>query len=778
RSQLLAVPLLAGEAATRELLVRVAALQALVARGEGLPLEGLRDPCGLLDRAERGGMLEGVELVAVAELCAVTGRLRRFHGARREALEPVADLFDALPDLGSVAAMIHDLCEPDGRVRDAASPELAEMRSRAASLHMGLRDRIDRMTRDQDLGEVLQEPWFTLRDDRYVLPVRAERQSRVGGIVHGVSNTGATVFVEPQALVEMNNRLKLLQEEIARLERALLQEASGRVGKQAPAIRDAVARAITLDGLHARARLAASWDGHVPALRGGGRLRLRAVRHPLLLLEGVEVVPNDLDLEDPARVLVISGPNAGGKSVLLAAVGHCVLLAAAGIPIPASGDSELPALAALYVVLGDLQDLREHLSTFTGHLAELRRVTEEAAAGDLVLIDEIVTGTEPEQGSALAAGFLLELAERGCPVLVTTHYQKLKALALADPRFRSGAVGIDAETHRPTYRFTPGLPGVSSPLEVAAGLGVRAGILRRAREFLSGEEDLLQKGLARLQDQQAALERLTREAATARDEAAAARTKHEALRVRLEKEARQEIARTVAEATAEVREALREVGRIVASLQQGPVRAGLVEERRRRVQEVHRQLEQKAEALASDLAERSRPLGEGEVLAAGAQAFLRTLGRRVEVVDGPDEQGRYRVRFGTMTLRATREELAREWEAAARPAPRRSPREERPAAPGGPAVVDLRGARVDEGLETLARALDDALLDGRPLIQVIHGHGTGAMRKAVREALQASSQVVRHRPGRREEGGDGVTVAYLEEVRDEPPLRDGPLSPL
>jgi len=769
RERLASVPLLADAGDVRAALERSAALQALSARGEALPLEGLRDPGALLDRAERGGLLDGAELVSVADVCSVIGRVRRFRDSRREDLDAMAGLFDRLPDLGRVAGAVNDLCEPDGRIRDEASPELAELRSRAATLHQGLRDRIDRMTKDQQLEEVLQEPWFTLRDDRYVLPVRSERRGQVEGIVHGMSNTAATVFIEPQALVEMNNRLKLLQEEIIQLERVLLAAATAAVARSAGPIREGVDAALEIDGVNARARLAASWDGMVPVITEDGAIHLRAARHPLLLLADVEVVPNDLDLEDPARVLVISGPNAGGKSVLLATVGHCVLLAAAAIPIPAAGGSRLPAVSALSVVLGDLQDLEEHLSTFTGHLSELHRVTEEAAPGDMVLIDEIVTGTEPEQGAALAAGFLLELADRGCPVLVTTHYQKLKALGLTDPRFINGAVGLDPETHRPTYRFAAGLPGVSSPLEVAAGLGVRGEILARAREFISGEEDLLQRGLKRIREQEDGLEALRRELAGARDGAAAARARHEAALVRIEADAGKAVAARVTEATEEVRGALLEVGRIVASLQKGPVRQGLVEERRRRVQAVHEQLEDKAKTLAAQAEGEIQPLERDAAIARGEAMFLTTLKRRVEVVDGPDEQGRYRVRFGTMTLRATREELARDTSAAPRrvASVRRGTREQRPGPAGAPAEVDLRGARVDEGLARLEKALDDALLDDRQTLRVIHGYGTGAMRKGVRQTLDRSSHVVRHRPGRRNEGGDGVTVVYLEDIDDE-----------
>ncbi len=774
RRRVRTISLLADADAMRSLLAQTAALQGLVERGESLPLEGLRDPATLLDRADRGGLLEGTELVAVADICAVVGRVRRYGEARHEDLAPLHHIFDQMPDLGGVAAAVDRLCEPDGRIRDSASPELAVLRSRAASLHQGLRDHIDRMTKDQDLGEVLQEPWFTLRDDRYVLPVRAERKSQVSGIVHGMSNTGATIFIEPQSLVEMNNRLKLLQEEIVQLERVLLGEVTAQVARAAGLIREGVDAATVLDGLHARARLAASWGGRVPDLAESGPLRLREARHPLLLLAGGEVVPNDLEMEDPARVLVISGPNAGGKSVLLSTVGHCLLLAAAGIPIPASGDSRLPVISGIYVVLGDLQDLEEQLSTFTGHIAELRRVTEEAAAGDLVLIDEIVTGTDPEQGAALAAGFLLELADRGCPVLVTTHYQKLKALGLTDPRFLNGAVGMDAKTHRPTYRFALGLPGISSPLEVAAGLGIRPAILARAREFLSGEEDLLQRGLARIQEQQDELEALRREATDALAAAATARTRHEAATVRIEKDAAQEVSRRVIESTKEVREALNEVGRIVASLQKGPVRQGLVEERRRRVQDVHKQLETRAKALTAQVEREDAPRNDGAALSPGDTVLLTTMNRQVKIVDGPDDEGRYRVRFGTMTLRATREELVPGAKGPSRvTAVRRATREERPGPAGGPAELDIRGERVDEGLARLEKALDDALLDDRQTLRIIHGHGTGAMRAAVRKALDRNSQVVRHRAGRRNEGGDGVTVVYLEDIDDEPPKFKG-----
>lgn len=765
RARALEIRPLGDPAAIDDISSQVRELMTLLQRGERLDFDGITDLAPLVQRAEKGGILEGLELVRAARFCHGVDRIRRFLVRASAADSRLARRASELPDLRDTAREIDRVLTDDGVIKDSASPQLAELRARAASLQQGLRGRIDHLK--NSLEEFLQDPYYTIWEDRYVLPVIIEKKSNVAGIVHGISRSGATVYIEPQELVDMNNRLKLLKEEIHQMELAILGELSEEVAEVAEPLARAGELLVELDVLNARARLAEHWDGAVPTIVPRGELKLLAARHPILALSQ-DVVPNNVVLDQGHRLLIISGPNAGGKSVLLSTVGLCVLLASAAIPIPADGATVLPLFSSLYVVLGDLQDLDEHLSTFTGHLSELRRVVSEARADDLMLIDEIITGTDPDQGAALAASFLMEVAEIGCHCLVTTHYQKLKALGLTDQRFLNGAVGMDIQTHRPTYRFAPGLPGISSPLDVARSLGVAPRILERAETMLSEQGDILQKALAGIQEREQEALRLAQDARKQLEEAENLRARHAAALEQVQKDSRKLIATRYEEAVREVSDALTEVRRVVAELQKGNMRAGLVEERRRRVREVEERLTKKAKEFETPPEEVASIITDDRVLKPGEEVFHTRLARKGKVIDGPDAAGMYRIQMGVMTTRVSLTDLA-----LPKAQPKEKPKDSWSRRPPKSNVqyeqvvaareVDLRGERVEEAVEKLNRALDDAILGNEPELRIIHGHGTGALRAAIRTLLAGNREVVHFRPGEKNEGGDGATIVYFQE---------------
>jgi DNA mismatch repair protein MutS2 len=759
------VPMSEGDA-IRAISDRVQELLTLLNNGELFSFEGVSNITPLATRGARGGVLEALELVRVSRLCSAAARIRSF--LLKNQVSALQDMAQEIPDLAGLAKDINRVVTDDGMIKDTASPELADMRSRAIGIQGGLRTRIDQLK--NSLVQFLQDPYYTIWEDRYVLPVKIERKSFVSGILHGISRTGATVYIEPTELVEMNNKLKLLKEEIYQVEQALLADLSDLVGHTSQPLLAAQDQLFELDMLRAMADLANAWEGATPSLSEAGKLRLVQARHPILALAGKKVIPNDIILEEQERMLVISGPNAGGKSVLLSTVGLCSLLAATGIPIPASSTSILPLFSGLHVVLGDLQDIDEHLSTFTGHLTELDHVTKIANEGDLILIDEIITGTDPDQGAALAASFLQTLAGTGCRTLVTTHYQKLKALGLTDPRFVNGAVGMDSESHTPTYKFSPGLPGVSSPLEVAKSLGVPTHILDQARTMLSDDGDVLQHALnlisKREQEAAAMVDKAAEEAAAAEG----LRLKRQEALERIERDVQSMVAKRYKEAVAEVGDALTEVKRIVADLQRGKLRAGLVEERRRRVSSIEERLTKKAKELEEPPKETGAAIPEGQKLKAGTEVFMIKLGRNGKIVDGPDPQGQYRVQLGIMSMRAKISDMKLP-KTKSVPAKQKQ-RDSWYQKPEKSSIqvstysnasreIDLRGVRVEEGLDRLNKALDDSVLADQPELRIIHGHGTGAMKAAVRSLLSSHPDVVHHSPADRNQGGDGATNVFF-----------------
>jgi DNA mismatch repair protein MutS2 len=735
-------------------------LQGLRERGDPVPLGSLGDVRPLLERTRRAGVLDGRELLQVARLAQEFSDLRVFEQAHRAELPLSRGIFEGLPELRDLGEEIRWCIDDEGLVQDQASFELAEVRQRLQGVSRGIRERIDTMTRDKALAPFLQEPWYTLREHRFVLPVIAEKQSLVKGIVHDVSRSGETVFIEPQELVEANNRLKMLADEAHRLEEAVLADLSRKVEAGAEELERGLTLGHELDGLCARARLGEDLNGKVPTL--GWPLALRGTRNPLMLLQGQAVVPCDLLLPLGKKAVVVSGPNAGGKSVLLSTVGNCVLLAACGVPIPASADSSLPAFKGLRVVMGDLQSVEERLSTFSGHIAELARLSRETGPEDLVLIDEIVTGTEAEQGGALAAAFLEDLvAQAGC-ILVSTHHQKLKALGLAHGAFENGAFGLDPANGKPNFQFSLGSPGASSPLPLAESLGMKASVMSRARELLGGKDDLLAGALARLHEKTTEVETATAKAVAAREAAEALERKHRAGLVRIEKEAKRLVEEKVDEALGEVREALATVRQLVSSIQKGENRPGFIELRRRAVTEVEKKLEDRAAELKAARNVGAASIPEDSTLKVGERVLLTRLGQEGIIQGGPDNSGYYRVRIGGLSTQASRTELMLPPMDKVRPATLQTSFTVQ-ADTRTPTQTDLRGMTVEEAIAELTRAMDSALLCGNICLRVIHGHGTGRLKDAIRKELKRWKQVVAQKPGSRGEGGDGVTIVWFEE---------------
>lgn len=721
----------AGQDATREML-------AILRREGSLPSLSFPEVEPYLDAAERGVALGAEELKQLAAACETAAAARRALARHAELAPGVSALGAALCEHRELIGKARETFDATGEIRDSASPELARLRRERDNLSARTREQAEKLLHSEEFAPYLMDQFVTLREERFVLPVRASFKSMGLGIVHDTSRTGETVFLEPTGVVELNNRLKVAELEIRRESRRILEELAALVAAEAPAVRADVATLTALDVLAAKARLAQACDAGPVEITDDARIDARQLRHPLLVLraqqERFEVTANDVTLGGSgARVLVISGPNAGGKTVLLKAVGLAALSARAGLLVPAAPGSRIGLFTDVLADIGDQQSVSGDLSTFSAHLANLSGILERAqsaAGGLLVLCDELMAGTNPDQGAALARALLEALAETPALVITTTHYDALKALADGDERFRNAGMEYDLEELRPTFRLRDGQPGRSFALDIAARMGLPESLLDRARALAGAASQGLEDVLRGLEE---------REEALARQEAALA-------------EAREELEKRVGSEKAAA-EALRRREREVAVSSRAVVEAAVRDARealRKIVQDARRAGTPEAAAAASRAIDTTARAASAHLPpqpaldVAGLKEAL--AARALGIKPGPK---------GKPTLSPSK------------PAPSRST----PAAPPSDDVplalqtrantLDVRGQRADEALDTIQSFLDRAALEGAETVFIIHGHGTGALRRSVREFLATSPYVVRFRAGGAGEGGDGVSVATL-----------------
>jgi DNA mismatch repair protein MutS2 len=714
-----------------------------------LPVEGAR-----LDAAAAG---------AIGQFLLAGGDLRR----RLAALDPEAfpllrEMAANMPDLDREARPMARGVLPDGRLADDASPELARIRASIARLGERLRRMLESLVRDPGSDAVIRDEFVTQRNGRYVVPVRSDAPRRMQGIVHASSSSGATLFVEPLESVELNNELvRLAEAEIEEQERVLLGW-TARLRLRIHDARAAVGGLADVDGLQARALFAREAGAVRPEVVAGGRLDLGEARHPLLdrrLREtGQRAVPASLRMEADERVLVISGPNAGGKTVALKTLGLACVMAQAGIPVAAER-AVLPLFAQIRADIGDHQSIEADLSTFSAHVRAVDRFLRELDPPLLCLFDEIGTGTDPMEGAALARAVLESLLQEGCTTVATTHQGSLKAWAFATPGAASAALEFDTDALRPTYRILMGAAGVSAGLEVAARLGLQPHLVERARELLGSGGLETERTLNRLRELTADAEARRARLAAREAELAEERARLDRRAVADAENARRDRTRALEEALLEFRdEARREVARLRDSGERMRLERELARADRRLQAEARRRAE-------------PPPAGVNEGAAAGAQladpapgcrVLVYSLGRVGEVVAVRGAHAEVRLGSTVFTVALADLRGAPAAEPAERPPQRWAPQPD-PAGPSAGAATEvvLIGMRVEEALAEVDKRLDDAVRRGETELRIVHGHGTGRLRSAVRRFLSGHPHVDGHRPGAPYEGGDGATVAHL-----------------
>lgn len=748
-------------------------------------VRGAHDIRPLLTRAARDGVLTANDLVAVMR----TVRSSLYVARVLEKLDPAT--FPLLRTLGAdiplhphIMRRIEATVSEDGEVLDIASAMLRKVRLDLRSANQRLQERLRTLV--SDFAHVLQEEIITIRNDRYVVPVKSELRGQVRGIVHDQSSSGATVFIEPMVVVELNNKLRELQaEEREEIER-ILREVSAEIGREAEALKVVVELLAEFDMHLAKARYARLTRCSEPRLNDEGRVNLRNARHPLLTSK---VVPINFHLGQDFFIVVITGPNTGGKTVALKTVGLVSLMAQSGLHIPADDDSEVAVFQDIFADIGDEQSIEQNLSTFSSHMSriieilckidseykrdnhgirgklaeELVKRQKERAAHVLVLFDELGAGTDPSEGSALARSILTFLLDRHITTVATTHYSELKAFAHEQKGVVNASVEFDIETLSPTYKLGIGLPGRSNALAIADRLGLDQRIIRGARRFLGSAGVRMENLLEGLQSERKAVEderfRLSMERAEAeyqRKQLEEERHQVETQRIQILNEAR-------IQAQRELDAVQSELSKIKGEVKRGNLHQEHLGELRRRARDLEEKTTRVPEPVRSRQSETHEQRLEGP-LQIGDTVRVLSFGQTAELLGLSPDRGEAEVQMGPMRLRVNVDNIERISKRKASADGHERHGITRPLLDARPEVstqLDIRGWRVEDALEELETYLNDAVLSGMFSVRVVHGKGTGALRAAIREQLVHHPLVKSFASASPQEGGDGVTIIKL-----------------
>ena len=748
-------------------LARTLCAYDMLARFGGPSFGGLHNADNSLARAQAGASLTMRELLEVAGNLRV---IRTVSGWRENAGQELCvldDLFSRLTPNKYLEERITSAVLSPEEMADTASPELADIRRKTRSAQDRVRRQLDKMIHSKQISQYLQDAVVTIRNGRFVVPVRSECRASVPGLVHDSSASGATVFIEPLSCVEANNEIKVLmnkeREEIVKI----LQELSELVGGFADAIRSSYDAAVELNVIFAKAQLGYRMKAVVPQINDRGVIRLNLARHPLIDPE--KVVPTDVELGSDFDTLIITGPNTGGKTVSMKTVGLLSLMAMCGLMIPAGDRSEVSVFRHVLADIGDEQSIEQSLSTFSSHMTNIIDILAVADDSSLIFIDELGAGTDPTEGAALAMAILERLHLMGARVMTTTHYTQLKAYALNTPRIENASCEFNIETLEPTYRLLIGVPGRSNAFAISRRLGMEEEIVDRAREFLSGDNTRFEDVVEQLEISRRELDRQREEAEQARQEAQHARDEARRKLAEIDAKYDEEIERGRSEAVKIADRARRESQTFLMELdrlKKELKKSGDVEGTASRAKAVSKKKMGALDEISDPI--RRRELEEeydpNFPIHTGDTVLIADIGSQAEVIAPPDKDGNVQVQSGLMKMRVHRSNLR----------PSKAPKKKKPAGTRSvrgvesrasrsvASTVDLRGMTKDEALLVLDRFIDSAVLSGIGDITIVHGKGTGVLRAAVQTYLKKNPRIKEYRLGVYGEGEDGVTIAKLK----------------
>ena len=735
----------------------------------GLPLGSVYDIRGHAERARIGTRLSTREMLEVAYTAGAARRMRMYLLNRKEKAALLAEMASNLPILQILETRVENAISESGDLRDSASPELARLRSQIKVTHNRLNDRLQSLISSDKYKTFIQESVVTVREGRYCIPVKAEYARAFGGIVHDSSQSGATVFMEPAQTADMGNELKQLALKEEQEADRILRELSTLVGTFYEELQRMISILGHLDLIHAKALLAEDMDASEPQLNRRGVVKLQNARHPLL---PGNVVPIDIELGERFTTLLITGPNTGGKTVALKTIGLLTLMTLAGLQIPANATSEIALFDQIFADIGDEQDIQQSLSTFSAHLKNIVRIVENVSANSLIVLDEVGSGTDPAEGAALAKSLLDHFMASGARVIATTHYGELKEYAYSRQGVENASVEFNRETLSPTYRILLGVPGMSNAFYIAQRLGLRSEIVDDARGFLSQREIETSDLLQQIEKSRKITAEAEKEAVRAREEAYRAREEYQTrvqqianVQRTVRQEAQEEARKVLRKAEDKAENLIKELTRAGQSLRKGPSARTRLNTLR---SETYAALEERSDAPDSELA----PMTTGHVFKRGDAVRVMTLQMDGQLLEEPRD-GNVVVQIGNMRATLPLAQLRPLARSEVKAAETRSARQPASAATGAGEIamrkalqiapeLSLLAKRVDEAQNLLDKYLDDALAAGVNQARIVHGKGTGTLRRVVHDALNGHPAVASYRLADPADGGDGATVVLFK----------------
>lgn len=741
------------------------------------PLQPLTFPDirNLLGRAGKEGLLDGTHLRDIAVVLGLsqsTKHLLKLHSSTSPTIGARAQ---ELQDMMWVKQAIDACIDMNGDLRESASPELHKLTQKCQDLRHTMRSRLEHILGSPDYEDLLQGRYFAERGNRYVIPIKAERQHDIDGIVHDISSSGATVFVEPRHLIELNNSIKFADLQLAQEARHILQDLSGLVSEHVSAIQENLSCLAALDCLMAKARLSVKIHGSPIHLNRDQIIDLHQARHPLLALTKEQVIPNSVRIKGDTKVLIISGPNAGGKTVSLKLVGLIAMMVKVGLLPPCEPDSDMAIFERVYADIGDTQDLRKDLSSFSGHVLNIIALLNDAAShgegptkSSLVLLDEVGSSTDPVEGAALAEALLQHLCELGCVIVATTHYPALKTLALRNAHVRNASQEFDIGTLSPTYRLIDGLPGGSSALEIAGRLGLHPAIIQSAQSLIQRQDRDLDHILRSLHETHVQLEMERTQAQRLREEAQRLFDDAQGAREQLQTQVHEDRQRYRKQWQREFSRAQRHLNQLMDNLKK--------EKSFVHVQSIQQALGATNQEILSQLP--GKRFDSSESLHEGDLVEIDHLGTTGILLENPEGKKQVSIRVGAQTIKTapsalrvttpsaldkssqTHKQMGRQKSSLTMPT---APQTTTTSPETGlyQQELDLRGIRLEDAIDMTVAALDHALLSQTKYLKVIHGLGSGALKTGIRKLCQSSPYIQNFRAGGPAEGGDGVTVIEL-----------------
>lgn len=758
-------PLTSEKIIKEELRSTTEAVDLIVRKGP-LPTGGLYDIREALLLAKKGGSLTMRQLLEVQNVLGISSEVVAFmHDDALPELKYIGEMVDLIVEFTALEKEISRCILTEDEMADNASPKLKDIRRNIHQHNQAIKNKLSRIITSSSNKTYLQDAIVTMRDGRYVIPVKQEYRSFFPGMVHDQSKGGATLFIEPQGVVELNNKLRELeveeQLEIARI----LAELSSRVAEHYREIRSNLELLIKLDFIMAKGKLSCKMHASEPKIDADGELRLISARHPLI--EYKKAVPVDIRIGGDYRTLIITGPNTGGKTVSLKTAGLLVMMAQSGLHIPASHASTLPIFGEVFADIGDEQSIEQSLSTFSSHMKNIVSIIDKASYDSLVLVDELGAGTDPTEGAALAIAILERFYDSGALTMATTHYNELKKYALATSGVENAAMEFDVETLTPTYRLLIGVPGKSNAFEISKKLGLSESVIERASEHIKHGDMEFENVISSIEDdkRKAAADRLDAESMRAEIEERLKKLEEK------EKAISEKRADIIAEAKREARELLRETKSAVKDVQKDLRRlqksgahtnlnTGALEKSRRKINEAEDLVSEKVVKQVN-----SEPVS-ADTLKIGDRVKLLTIGQNGTILSLPDEKGNLMINIGALKIKARLQDLMLINEGKDRKPQAKSSSKYgsllRSKSSSVSASINVRGKNLDDALADVEKYLDDVYMAGLDMVSIIHGRGGGILKDGIRQMLKRKKYVDSYGAASYNDGGEGVTIVRMK----------------